>query len=125
MDERQDEKNLKQAILIVNDVNKYRDELVKLSKYYNRGFWSLFINFDYTINRGEIEKLIVAINSNKLNVGENINDFILSQNIKNKKVTFIVRLKKSICGIINHIFFKKLFIKKLNKFNQSLISHNT
>lgn len=113
-----DEKKLKQAILIVQDVNKYRDELVKLSRYYNRGYLALFMNFDYTINRNEIEKIIIAINTRKLKVGEDINNFILNNNITIRRVPFITRVKKSLYGIISHIFLKRLFIKKLEKFNQ-------
>jgi len=114
------EKKLKQAIMIVQDVNKYRDELVRLSKYYNRGFNTLFIKFDYTINRNEIEKIIIAINDNKLNVGEDISDFIIKNNIKIKKIPVIVRFRNAICGIFSHTLLKKIFKMKLEKFNQGI-----
>lgn len=115
-----DEEKLKQTISIVNDINKYRDKLVELSKYYNRGFLTLFINLDYTINRSEIEKIIVAINMEKLNPGENISDFIETNNINIKKIRFIIRVKNSICGIMCHLFLRKLFIRKLKRFDLSI-----
>lgn len=107
---------LEKRIMIVSDVNKYRDELVKISKYYNRGLLSLFIKYDYTLNRQEIEKIIIAIKEKKLKIGDNLSDFISKNNIEIKKIPLLSRIKKAVLGSINKLNRKK-YLKELKEFN--------
>ena len=111
---------LEQCIMIVEDVNKYRDYLVKISNNYNRGFLSLFITYDYTLNRDEIEKIIVAINKGTIKIGDNLYDFIKENNVIIKKIPIFKRIKKSILGMINRNLLKNRYIKKLKKYNAYL-----
>ncbi len=107
---------IEKSLMIVNDVNEYRNELVKISKYYNRGLLSLFIKYDYTLNRNEIEKIIVAVNEKKLKTGDNLMEFIVRNNIDIKRIPLIPRIKKAILGSINKLNSKK-YIKELKDFD--------
>lgn len=114
------EELLKNMMLIVKDVNEYREKLVELSQKYNRGFLSLFITFDYTINRKEIEKIIIAIENGKLKVGEDITKYILDNDIKIKKISFLKRLKTAILGLIGRTFLKNKYKRKLKIYHESI-----
>lgn len=114
------EELLKNTLLIVKDVNSYREKLVELSKKYNRGFLSLFMTYDYTINRQEIEKIIKSIENEKLKIGENISHYILENNIKIKKVPFFKRLRKTISGMIGRTFLRERYIRELQKHHEVL-----
>lgn len=114
------EELLKNSMLIVQDVNVYREKLVELSQKYNRGFLSLFITFDYTINRKEIEKIINSIENGKLKVGENIAGYILENNIEIKKIPFFKRIEKAILGIIGRKFLREKYMKKLKNYHEVL-----
>lgn len=116
-----EENLLKDSILIVNDVNCYREECVHISSYYNRGFLSLFITYDYTINRDEIEKIIVAISNRSLAVGEDLSKFIKDNHVNIKKIPIRIRLKQAICGSINRVFFRKKIILRLRKFDENIM----
>lgn len=98
---------IEKNILIVEDVNKYRSELVEKIEYYNRGLLTLFIKYDYNYNREEVDKIIDAIHLNTLCVGDDLHKFIIENNIKLQKVPFRIRLKRAVCGELNHMFFKK------------------
>ena len=111
---------LEQTLMVVEDVNKYRDYLVKISNNYNRGFLSLFITYDYTLNRTEIEKIIVAINKGIIKIGDDLYDFVEKNDIKIRKISLLKRILKSILGIINRKLLKKKYLNKLKKYNESL-----
>ncbi len=108
---------LEEYLMIVNDVNAYRNKLVEISHNYNRGFLSLFITYDYTINRPEIEKIIVAIDEGKLKVGNDIEKYIKENNINIYKIPVLTRIKKSILGMINKKIFRAKYIDKMKKFD--------
>lgn len=111
---------LEKYIMVVNDVNKYRNKLVEISNDYNRGFLSLFITYDYTLNRTEIEKIIVAISNGKIKVGDDLYKFVIENNIKISKIPLSKRIKKSILGIINKVLFKREYLEKLKKYDEKL-----
>ena len=111
---------LEQSIMVVEDVNKYRDYLVKISNNYNRGFLSLFITYDYTLNRTEIEKIIVAINNGKIKIGDDLYKYIRENNIVIKRIPLHKRIIKSFLGTINKKIFRQRYINKLNKYNYDL-----
>ena len=111
---------LEKYIMIVNDVNKYRDYLVELSNNYNRGLLSLFITYDYTLNKKEIEKIIQAVKNEKIKTGDNLYKFIEENKIIIKKIPLIKRIKKSIIGTINKNIFRQKYIKKLKEYNSNL-----
>ena len=103
--------------MVVNDVNLYRNKLVEFSEFYNRGLLSLFIKYDYTLNRDEIEKIIIAIDEGRLKIGDDLKRFIVENNIKIKRIPLYKRLKKSILGAINKKFFRKKYKRELEKFD--------
>ena len=111
---------LEQKLMIVEDVNKYRNYLVEISNNYNRGFLSLFITYDYTLNRDEIEKIIVAIDNGVIKIGDDLYDFVKNNNVRINKIPIIRRIIKSILGIINKKIFRFKYIDKLKKYNDSL-----
>ena len=111
---------LEQTLLIVEDVNKYRDYLVDISNNYNRGFLSLFITYDYTLNREEIEKIIVAISNGIVKIGDDLLKFINDNNVIIKRIPIRKRIKKSILGVINKKVFRYKYINKLKEYNDSL-----
>lgn len=108
---------LEEIILIVNNVNEYRNKLVEISKEYNRGLLSLFITFDYTLNRDEIEKIITAVSDGKIKVGDDLNNYVIKNNIKIIKIPVLKRLEKSILGLINKKIFRKKYIKILKNYD--------
>lgn len=97
--------------MIVNDVNKYRDKLVEISNYYNREFLSLFITCDYTLNRREIEKIIVSVEKGKIKIGDDIHKYVIENDIRIVKIPLLKRIKKSFLGMINKKIYRN--IKKL------------
>ena len=107
-------------LMIVNDVNKYRKKLVEISNNYNRGLLSLFITYDYTLNREEIEKIIVAIAEGKIKIGDDLYKYIKDNNINICKIPLLKRIKKSVLGVFNKKMFKKKFIKKMKKYDLEL-----
>ncbi len=111
---------LEQYIMLVTDVNKYRNYLVKISNNYNRGFLSLFITYDYTLNRAEIEKIIVAVNEGKIKIGDDLYKYIKDNNIIIKKIPLHKRIIKSFLGIINKIIFRYKYINILKKYDENL-----
>ena len=113
-------KLLEDNIMIVNDVNKYRDKLVEISNYYNRGFLSLFITYDYTLNRREIEKIIVSIEKGKIKIGDDIHKYVIENDIRIVKIPLLKRIKKSFLGMINKKIFRKKYIEILKKYNDNL-----
>ena len=108
---------LEKNLMVVNDVNLYRNKLVEFSEFYNRGLLSLFIKYDYTLNRDEIEKIIIAIDEGRLKIGDDLKRFIVENNIKIKRIPLYKRLKKSILGAINKKFFRKKYKRELEKFD--------
>lgn len=111
---------LENYLIVVEDVNKYRNYLVAISNNYNRGFLSLFITYDYTLNRDEIEKIITAVNNGVIKKGEDLYKFIKNNNVNIKKIPILKRIKKAFLGTINRNIFRYKYINKLKKYNEKL-----
>lgn len=107
---------LKHIFIIVDDVNEYRKKLVLISKYYNRGILSMFMKYDYTMNREEIEKIIVAKESSKLKIGDNLTEYMKENKIAINPTPLKCRIIQAILGSINKHFFTKKYMKRLSSY---------
>lgn len=62
----------------------------------------------------------MAISEGKIKVGDDLNKYVVNNNIKIIKIPLFIRLKKSFKGFINKRFKRKKYIEKLKKYNYEL-----